>query len=216
MSDLQALAQQIRQRLNAIKEWEKSQHERLETQMEEVEKRLEGYHRVADQVMADIIRPRMRSLAALFDNAEFLESSPGGYFDECRFRQLPATVSLSMGAAHDEDIQQLLVIYDLKILPIFMKFDGHDQASFSLKNLDLDQVTHWVDEKILAFVDTYIQLRQTDQYYQPNLHTDPVCGMRFRESLAAGNLAFGGHNYYFCSEDCLSKFQANPQLYISG
>ncbi|MBI4005334.1 MAG: heavy metal translocating P-type ATPase [Gammaproteobacteria bacterium] len=42
---------------------------------------------------------------------------------------------------------------------------------------------------------------------------DPVCGMRVDEKQSVGNLMHDNHTYYFCSSDCLSKFQANPARY---
>ncbi|MEK6210473.1 MAG: YHS domain-containing protein, partial [Pseudomonadota bacterium] len=40
--------------------------------------------------------------------------------------------------------------------------------------------------------------------------TDPVCGMMVDERSAAGTAAFGGRNYYFCSEKCRADFEADP------
>lgn len=219
MGELKSLAQQIQQRLNTVSKQEQSQQEQLQSKMVEIEKRQTVFHRVADELMADVISPRMQTLASSFEDEVILDSPRAGhYFAVCRFNhsaRLPATVSLSLGLTHDEEVQNLLVLYDLEILPVFMKFDGQDQASFPLQNPSREEITQWVDEKILAFVDTYIRLQQTDQYHQTSLRTDPVCGMRFRESHANGKLDFAGHTYFFCSEGCLSKFQSNPQQYVS-
>jgi len=45
---------------------------------------------------------------------------------------------------------------------------------------------------------------------------DPVCGMQVDEKQSVGNLMHDNHTYYFCSSDCLSKFQANPARYASS
>ncbi len=42
--------------------------------------------------------------------------------------------------------------------------------------------------------------------------TDPVCGMKVDRSRAL-TAAHGGRNYFFCSEDCRSQFQADPAGY---
>jgi Cu+-exporting ATPase len=44
--------------------------------------------------------------------------------------------------------------------------------------------------------------------------TDPVCGMAVDEKSAAGSAAYQGATYYFCSENCLRKFEANPAAYV--
>ncbi|MBZ0094411.1 MAG: heavy metal translocating P-type ATPase, partial [Sulfuricella sp.] len=44
--------------------------------------------------------------------------------------------------------------------------------------------------------------------------TDPVCGMTVGEGAAAGAAIYAGTTYYFCSENCLRKFEANPATYV--
>lgn len=43
--------------------------------------------------------------------------------------------------------------------------------------------------------------------------TDPVCGMRIEPSQAAAETNYQGQLYYFCSEECKSKFDRDPQKY---
>ncbi|MCG3144148.1 MAG: Silver exporting P-type ATPase [Gammaproteobacteria bacterium] len=50
---------------------------------------------------------------------------------------------------------------------------------------------------------------------QDNHHTvDPVCGMTVDPLTAHGPHHHRGHAYYFCSEGCLRKFEANPEHYL--
>lgn len=42
---------------------------------------------------------------------------------------------------------------------------------------------------------------------------DPVCGMRIEKEDAVARVEYGGKAYYFCSEDCRSEFEANPEDY---
>lgn len=43
---------------------------------------------------------------------------------------------------------------------------------------------------------------------------DPVCGMMVDPSSAKGHHDYKDGHYYFCSEDCLSKFKAAPEKYV--
>ena len=43
---------------------------------------------------------------------------------------------------------------------------------------------------------------------------DPVCSMTVDEHSAAGSAEHHGEHYYFCSTNCLNKFQAAPENYI--
>jgi YHS domain-containing protein len=44
---------------------------------------------------------------------------------------------------------------------------------------------------------------------------DPVCGMTVDTGRAAGWSSFGGQMYYFCSRECLERFEADPARYAS-
>ena len=39
---------------------------------------------------------------------------------------------------------------------------------------------------------------------------DPVCGMQVEENKAPSQREFEGETYYFCSQECKKKFDANP------
>jgi Cu+-exporting ATPase len=45
--------------------------------------------------------------------------------------------------------------------------------------------------------------------------TDPVCGMKVSPETAAGKYDYKGETYYFCSTGCLSKFNADPEKFLS-
>ncbi len=47
-------------------------------------------------------------------------------------------------------------------------------------------------------------------------HIDPVCGMTVRPASAKGHATHRGKDYYFCSEHCLHRFEADPEKYTSG
>lgn len=47
-------------------------------------------------------------------------------------------------------------------------------------------------------------------------HKDPVCGMVIDERDAVGTSDFNGTRYYFCSDDCKTEFDENPQDYAAG
>jgi Cu+-exporting ATPase len=43
---------------------------------------------------------------------------------------------------------------------------------------------------------------------------DPVCGMKIAPEKAAGSCEYKDETYYFCSKNCLAKFQANPENFV--
>jgi YHS domain-containing protein len=45
---------------------------------------------------------------------------------------------------------------------------------------------------------------------------DPVCGMMVDPANAAGESTYGNTTYYFCSENCRQRFEANPTAFIAA
>jgi Cu+-exporting ATPase len=48
------------------------------------------------------------------------------------------------------------------------------------------------------------------------LAVDPVCGMKVDPSTARHKIDHGGETFYFCSERCRTKFEADPAKYVHG
>jgi YHS domain-containing protein len=46
----------------------------------------------------------------------------------------------------------------------------------------------------------------------PENAVDPVCNMKV-ETTKAKSAVYGGNVYYFCSQDCRLKFEADPLVY---
>ena len=42
---------------------------------------------------------------------------------------------------------------------------------------------------------------------------DPVCGMNVESETAVAKTTVDGQSYYFCSSDCMTKFEANPEKF---
>ena len=46
------------------------------------------------------------------------------------------------------------------------------------------------------------------------MERDVVCGMQVDPAKAAGTAEFNGKTYYFCSNGCKQKFEANPSQFV--
>jgi YHS domain-containing protein len=46
------------------------------------------------------------------------------------------------------------------------------------------------------------------------MEKDVVCGMQVDPAKAAGTSEYGGKTYYFCSNGCKTRFDANPAHYV--
>jgi YHS domain-containing protein len=48
------------------------------------------------------------------------------------------------------------------------------------------------------------------------MQTDVVCGMKVDPSNAPAKSQYNGQTYYFCSQECKKKFDADPQRYVKS
>jgi putative ABC transport system ATP-binding protein len=77
-------------------------------------------------------------------------------------------------------------------------------------------VTH--DPRIEDVADTVLWLEDGRLGDRPSRSKswarDPVCGMQLDESTSDFSTNYQGQRYVFCSESCLDRFKAGPELYV--
>ncbi|TSK07837.1 MAG: YHS domain-containing protein [Geobacter sp.] len=162
-----------------------------------------------------IILPRMAELAQQFDNAkvEVLDTE-AGYTCLCKFLHIPrfpATVRLGI-SLFSEDGRGIFIRYDLSILPVLMEYKPNFQEVFACD--DDDSLGQWVNDRILDFVDVYLQLETHPLYQKENAVIDVVCGMRISSISAACTIESHGRTFYFCSEHCKDAFSRDMANFI--
>ena len=187
---------------------------------ENLAERYQHFVGIAEKLLTDPRAGYLQKLADRFDNAELTRSeSRIGYFGELRFRytaQYPASVTLSLSLTHDSTVRNVFVTYDVEILPIFMNYERHDEISFPVDAFDLDQAFAWVDDKIVGFVRTYMELQFAEQYQKENLVTDPVVGVRFSKIHAHTQETYHGTTFFFLTADSHTLFMDNPERFVSA
>jgi len=171
----------------------------------------------ATDLLATCIRPRLEVLASYFENAE-LALSDKHLQAVCWFgysQRFPVTVKLILALAPDERLGEIKLSYELCIIPTFMKYDRHNCLTSPLVAFDRALVDAWVEERLVAFIRTYMSLEQVQPDRGESLVTDPVCRMRIAPSTATAHRDFKGHPYHFCSAVCAAKFQSDPEQYVT-
>lgn len=219
MSDLTELEHLIQERLDAAAARRRANHESLCREMEEHEQRRSKFDTMAQRLTDNVIRPRLIKLVGLFSNAQLFDIDRAiGYGCVCHFAhtpEYPASTTLSISIVSDIGMENTIITYQLEILPIFFKFEGHDQLVVPVDAIADEAVESWVNEKVLGFTDTYLQLQVIEQYQQSNMVVDPVCGMRINRADAEANAEYGGRRYYFCVKQCHEKFLTDPERYAT-
>jgi len=79
-------------------------------------------------------------------------------------------VELKFSDGPDKDVRQMILDYDLTIIPALMKFDGHRRLELPLDQVNEEVLVQWLDERILEFVDTYIALQGDDFFLEHMAH----------------------------------------------
>jgi YHS domain-containing protein len=123
------------------------------------------------------------------------------------FQTPVARVRLRLSATHDTEVRNLVLGYDLEILPIFVKYNAHAELAIPLDQVDRATVEKWLDERLLEFAETYVTIHFNDQYHKDHMVVDPVANVRFPKAFAQSTLEKGGKTHYFISEQTRREFE---------
>lgn len=216
MSALEQFSRGIEARLAAARREPNWQPAATAQYMGELAPRRRLFEEVALRLVRSIVRPRVELLASFFPNARLdrpeHEDRCACWFGYCE--RFPADTKVEIAVEHDERIENLVIHYELYIMPVFLKFDPHDKLTISLGGVDDQAVGEWVETKLLSFIDTYLRLDRGADDFEDEVVIDPVCGMRISRSSAGAEADFRGHPYYFCSEECRQRFAQEPMRFI--
>jgi YHS domain-containing protein len=219
MSQLTELARRIEEKLAADDERRREATQEMRERHELRERRLARFGELAGRIAGSIIRPQLEQLTSYFDNATVSTPHDGCSHCVCRFEstpRFPASTTLELSVSHDEAFESVTIAYGLEILPVFLEFEKRDSLTFPMDAVDEGRLERWLSDKLLAFVDTYLELEQIEQYQHQNLVIDPVCGVRINKTVAAAELTVDERSYFFCSDDCRAEFAADPQRYVGS
>lgn len=218
MDALDKLDQAIREKLSAAELKRKNYAAIVENEMLARKDREDRFVETADRLINEVIRPRVAKVMGYFSNSQPL-ATPDAVSKHCRYQLehsalFPATAKLDVSLGADRAFDNLIVGYDLEILPLFIKFNGHDQLVLKLDDVRAEEVAAWVDSRLIDLVEVYLRIADADEYADTAL-TDPVCGMPVRRSLGIEAIV-SGHSYWFCAESCREKFIQHPEAYVAG
>ena len=171
------------------------------------QERLELFAKVCDQ-LRDTWRPRLEALAQKFgDKVKVTPTiTPSGREAAFVFKTQLAEVILRITATTDLDVRNLVLDYNLHILPILMKFESHARAEFPLDNVNAEAVGNWIDDRVVDFVKVFLSLHQNEFYLKDHMVMDPVTSTRFPKYCAAAMLEWEGKKFYFISEETRDDF----------
>jgi len=206
---------QLISRLAVSKEHVVQHRDAMDQTMRELEEREVLFHEIADRIRNEVLRPTLAEFAEQFDNSE-LEDAMVGYCVRCQLRhsiRFPARAHISFRVSHNETIKSLTIQFEAHILPVFIRFDRSDVLDLSINEVDSEAVRQWVEQKVLGFLESYLEIETHTQYQRDNVALDPVCGMRVTRPKGIAH-EHEEQTYYFCAQRCLDRFIQDPEGYV--
>ncbi|QEG35783.1 YHS domain-containing protein [Bythopirellula goksoeyrii] len=204
--------QQIEQRLKVVQSKVEQERETMNVVMVNLEEQETKFNQIAGQLLNEILRPTVQTLTGYFDNVQ-LDDNTVGPSVQCEFRhsiRFPAVATVRFQITHDEKIEAISIHYEAEILPVFIRFERSDTLTQCMNEFDGDAVRQWVEQKVLGFIDSYLQIETHEQYQRDNIALDPVCGMRVAKPKGL-TCEHDGQTYFFCSQHCLERFVEQPE-----
>ena len=208
MSDIDNFSEKVKERISRNQKELKERQLETNENMRQMLEQQESFKKRARNIVAAVVYPRMEELSRHFENAKLLQLDPEHDFNVvCEFShtsRYPAKVTLDIALLPLESFSTVDVHYGLNILPMLVEYQRSDEKKFSLDAED--EIGNWVEERLLGFLETYLQLQVHPLYQKDNLVSDPVCNMQFPVDEAAGSVNLHGRTFYFCSKACQDAF----------
>jgi hypothetical protein len=158
--------------------------------------------------LREIWRPRLEALAGEFGDRlkTTPHVTPGRREALFEVTSPLASIKLKFTASANADVTELVLTYDLDILPILMKFERHSEIAFPLDKIDETKLTEWIDDRIITFVRTYLEMHSNQYYLKDQMVEDPIAHVRFPKFAAGATRKRGEETIYFISESTAAEF----------
>jgi YHS domain-containing protein len=207
MSNVSDLEQRIDKAFSAVKD--KAQQQ-MQDRLQEFQARqalLKEYEKAQAKIV-ETAKPRLEALAKRA--GERVKVTPS--VSQTRraatfeFKTNKALIVLTFSVAPDREVKKAVVEYELRVVPVLWKFDKHAEFSTPIANVDTNGLTKWLDDRILAFVDLFIQIHEGEIVDKAEMVEDPVAKISFPKFAAGATLEQGGNTIYFIDEKNKTEF----------
>ena len=86
------------------------------------------------------------------------------------------------------------------------QFDSHAEFVTPIDAMDEAGLTRWLDDRIVGFVELYIQIHEGEFFDKAEYVEDPVAGVKFPRFAAGATLDHGGTTYFFIDDTTRAEF----------
>jgi YHS domain-containing protein len=212
MTDISALINRIDQEIAAEVGRQKAGWADLVKGNRERELRLQRYEAEAQHII-ELLKPRLDAFIERFKPV--VRAAPVVHQHtravNLSFAATVAHATLRFEVFPDRDVTHVRLENTQEIIPAVVRYDKQSVLEFPLGEVEDDVVVQWFDDRIIAFVNSYIALVRQDTALQEQLKDqfveDPVAAIRFPKYLASSTLERDGRTYYFVDEETRREFE---------
>jgi YHS domain-containing protein len=207
MCDTNDLAARIDGVISAAKDKMKAAQQELLHEHVDRQARLERYTAALPALQA-VTKPRLELLAKRFGERVEITPHVSGNTRTARFafKSPLAHITMTVSGFPDREAKNVVVEYDLEIIPVLMQFESHAEFSTPIDNPDTAGLGQWLDDRIVGFVETYMKMHEIEHYTKDQYVEDPVAKVRFPKFAAGATLERDGQTYYFIDEQTKQEF----------
>lgn len=113
---------------------------------------------------------------------------------------------MTCSVAPDLPVKNVVVEWNLEIVPVLWKFDSHSELAVSITAFDGNAVAKWLDDRIVGFVELFIQMHESQVVEKAEYVEDPIAKIKFPKFAAGATLERGGQTYYFVDDTTKAEF----------
>jgi YHS domain-containing protein len=207
MSDVNELSRRIEGAFSAVKEKAQKEVKQRLQEHQERQELLKEYEKAQARIV-EIAKPRLEVLAKRAGDRvkvtpTVMNTRRAAAFD---FQSPKARITLTFSVSPDREMKRAVVEYDLKIIPILWKFESHAEFNTPIAGPDAEGLTKWLDERIMTFVDLFIQIHESELFDKAEMVEDPVAKISFPKFAAGASLEQNGKSYFFIDETTKAEF----------
>jgi YHS domain-containing protein len=215
MKDINVLINRIDQEIAAEVGRQKSDWAKVVLANRERNSRLQRYETEARHII-ELVKPRLDAFIARFKPVVKAEPMVREHTRAVNltFAATVANAALRFEVFPDRDVNHIRLECTQEIIPVVVRYDKKSVLEFSLGGAQDDAVVQWFDDRIIAFVKTYVAVVRQDAALRDQLKDefveDPVARIEFPKYLASSTLERDGRNYYFVDEETRREFEKQP------
>lgn len=191
----------------------KSEQEAHAKESAEHAERLAQFERACEELRS-VWKPRIEEFAGYFGDKISVKPSvsPGHREAKAVFMTELANITLTLTVSLDADFSNIVLDYDLLIIPIYFQYERHSRMETPLDAVDGDAVGRWLDDRLVACVQAYLSIQENEYYRRRALVEDPITRKRLLPENAVATIEHKGRTEYFSSLESLRQFKEKQMI----